>query len=691
LFVHKKAGPPKTNRAAGKKSQPDKELQEVLAFQYGIKSVSSNASRLMLSRSADHLPGNGLRPDSFGSLLLTKPENAKARLLELENEIHEEQENMMGAERQDRLRALHTAERYVNKMPLEYLYSKPELRHFAVERCCQVFFRLAQKRAALLEAQALRRWKRFEPEPVVQAQLSEKQIGFLSIAKRFDTLIKKHLRRYFRQWAFTYCTKFDNIRLKAFNDAAYLIQDWYTNMKIIRKQPFRDFVQAIRMCLHRRRAIHYALKMEQLRRQALNKMRRGIATRRRYHFAARTIQRIMRWLMFYRQTKFRLVRSINARRLQRWRRRVMKREKKELALIRLGLRVGAYTKVNSKIPDMFRDPDSLLTSIEAVISGIQRWYMARMGKMDLFEKLAERRRRAEYEAKINKNAGIIQKGYRFHLGKELFRAAKLNNRARRIQRGFRSFVYRRAAFYSLLRFKARKARTLQKFGRHVIWTGRLRARFKARKLKLACDGLRRAALVRKIQTNYRVHVIYAAAKKAEMLAFFAEQRLKSDVVLSSVRRIQMEFRNFRRPHSKLCRHVRLFALTMQRKERYTVWCMAVVLQKIARKFVARLRELDLQKRVGAANKIWRLAKAYLLKKMIAYLVEETRKRRNAAARRIQHNYRMCTWLRQLFVRFAVMKARIELERLRNRSATKIQHLVRRKNYEYYLPVRLAAR
>ena len=68
---------------------------------------------------------------------------------------------------------------------------------------------------------------------------------------------------------------------------------------IITKYPWQRLASAIEYCLHRRRAIRHVIRYEQYRQKGIEKIRKGIALRRRVHFAARIIQRIFRWRLLH--------------------------------------------------------------------------------------------------------------------------------------------------------------------------------------------------------------------------------------------------------------------------------------------------------------------------------------------------------------------------------------------------------
>lgn len=621
--------------------------------------------------------------------------HAPARLQALHKQFEDEQNLMIQHEKRVLMETLYNGEKMVNKLPLKYLYSKDNLRHFALEKACTSFMILAKHKYKSLLSYSFHIWrsvKKLVIPTVVMEILNEKQLGYIVLCKIFADKMKKHLRYYLREWSFKTLIKYDVIRHTRFNEAAYLIQHWYKNMSVIKKQPFRDFIEVFQMCLHRRKAIKMAVMYEHKRRKALNKIRKGIATRRRYYFAARAIQRIMRWCMLYRRTTFKLTRSICARRIQRWRRKMMQRPTKELLLIYVGLKAGGHTKVTTRMPNTYKmvSPVSLLGQMEFLISGLQRWYMSRMGKMDLYIRLAKRRKQMEHDAKMNKNATIIQIAYRHRLLHEMFRAMLLNNRCNRIQRAFRTYSYRKRMYYRLIMRKHRYIPVVVKFFRFITFRKKIRKRFVIRKRVLACAQLRRLCSARNIQRRYRAYVIYMTIVKAERLEFFAQQRLRSDVVLKSIETIQRIWRNAQTP-SRLARHVLLWVEKDIFRERLLLWKKVRILQKAAVRYldIRQIKAFELKNR--AARKIQKCAKAFSLKTQIFNRVAATRRRRNACAKLIQCNYRMFVWLRKMNVRFAAMKARIELHRLRMRMASRIQYFIRKQYKIYYLPLRVAAR
>jgi len=292
-------------------------------------------------------------------------------------------------------------------------------------------------------------------------ELDDRQVKLLVIAKCLSNLLEKCMRIKFRWWAFVCADRFKDARLKYLDDAASDIQRWWSQVRITHRKPWQTLAAAIQMCLHRRRAIRHIVSFESAREKSLNKIRKGIAARRRMFLAGRSVQRIFRWNLLRMQTAYRLIRVIKARRIQRWRRMILHRSKNDLFLIREVLRFGGYTKVFSKVP-MKHLVRGKLESINSCSSMICKAYFASCGRMDLYMRFAARRAAIAHQEMLNEKASIIQNSWRAHLWDLLMLAASINNRARRIQRGYRAYQYRLSMWINLQRHKVRMATRLQR-------------------------------------------------------------------------------------------------------------------------------------------------------------------------------------------------------------------------------------
>jgi hypothetical protein len=189
--------------------------------------------------------------------------------------------------------------------------------------------------------------------------------------------------------------------------------------------------------------------------------------RRRYFFASRCIQRIYRWLLLLRKTRRYLMRSIAARRLQRWRRMILFRPKRDLLIIRLVIRCGGHTRVFSKLPHRHLQRGKI-DGIDSAISMLQKFWFTSRGQMDLYVRFAARKAAMAHQQMLSENASIIQNSYRAHLWEKLMLAARLNNRARRIQRGFRAHQYRYWVSLCVSRSRHRRAAKIQRAWRALI-------------------------------------------------------------------------------------------------------------------------------------------------------------------------------------------------------------------------------
>ena len=289
-----------------------------------------------------------------------------------------------------RLKALSRGQSVVESFPLAYLYSKPELRSYALELAVTRLIKPAQVGMQNTLRSAFSHWR--APK---EQKLDDLQVGFLVIAKRFERMWQRYFHSFFSHWAHCYSSRFDMERYLMYADAAETIQDWYRNMKKRTRASYVNLHKAIQLCLQRRYAIRYTMRVELARRHAIEKMRKGIALRRRWHLAARGEQRQWKWLLLFRKTRWRLIRSHNARIVQRWRRMTLCRHKDDLAIIRYILTLGGY-KVFSKVPQKLLNRWGQLKSISQCVSLIQKAYFASKGRMDLYMRFAARRAAAAH-------------------------------------------------------------------------------------------------------------------------------------------------------------------------------------------------------------------------------------------------------------------------------------------------------
>jgi hypothetical protein len=113
--------------------------------------------------------------------------------------LEKEQRKMSRSENLERLKLLANAESIIGQMPLAYLASKPELRHFAVERACRILVRPAVTSLTLVLQKAFKQWHK--PAIVI---MNDTQVGFMVIAKCLEKLLLTAQRRKFLKWAYAY-------------------------------------------------------------------------------------------------------------------------------------------------------------------------------------------------------------------------------------------------------------------------------------------------------------------------------------------------------------------------------------------------------------------------------------------------------------------------------------------------------
>lgn len=588
------------------------------------------------------------------------------------------------------LNMVQRAEHVIHRMPLAYLIAKPELRNYAIEKACNILIKPGFIKIHNDMRHAFHKWMIYDPDVQCKGDLNEKQFCFMIIIKVFSNALERKINDKFQSWARLHCTRYNPERLRKYHNAARKLQGWIRRNRQRVRQPYKNLLEAVQKCLHWRKAIKFTVEFERARRRAYRKMRKGIANRRRVYFAARIIQRIFRWVRLLRYIKWRNTRMRAARRLQRWRRKwVKRRSKKDKLLIHLGLRSGSYSVVSSKIPEKLKS-FGILLGMEQCISRLQRWYFTVCGRLDLYMKLAARRAKMELEMKMNSNATIIQESYRAHLWRILMYAAVVNNRARRIQRGFRAYQYRKWNYFRLANSKFVKQKRLARMLENALAMNALYERFEERREILQRrKRLERYSTIR-IQHCYRSYVIWATYLKEKLRKFYAEQRLQREAVLKAVRTIQRLYRVYYRPYLQSY-HLKLCGIRSVRDDMYLFYRCAFAIQKIAMIYILVQRQKLADKRTAAVNKIWYFAKSFLLRLVIHYRIIATRIKRNNAATKIKRNYRVIAWLRVIRERFLVMRQRIIYDRMLHRNVRTIQRMVKRKLGEYYMPLRVAGR
>jgi hypothetical protein len=587
-----------------------------------------------------------------------------------------------------RAQLFNDAESMVEHLPLKYLYSKPELRHYAIRRAAKQLIKPALASLRIIYGEVFRRW--WAPKC---DNLNDRQVGFLVISKALTTLLESAIRKKFKYWATIYSSRYKAILGKRPTMAAIVVQRWYRHLRIIQSQPFRNLAEAIHICLHRRRAIKRSIEFERSRRQALDKIRRGVALRRRIYFAARSIQRIYRFIMLLRRSRWRLTRSYAARKIKAWRKRVLtKRDFTSLTIIRLVLRCGGLKAVRPKLPPRLlkTNPRSVINTVNDCVRQIQRAWFKCCNKFAAFMALAAQRAKEAFEKMLNDMCTVIQNSYRAHLWNKLMKAAHQNLRAIRIQRGFRAFQYRCWVALTVLRGRHRRATRIKKFYSRCKWRQLMAFRFRVRQNLIIFTKAQRGSSVRRLQRRYRKFIVRMREFREEQKRIYEEQKKKHSFMIVHTITLQRFYRQFWH-RSTFPTHVLRIARHAYRLHRRLINHSAGRIQKMTRAYLQRLSEILLGKQTAAAMIVWKLTKAYILKLAIHDRVLATRERRRRAANKMKKNFRFGVWWPYLCARFALQREKLRLYKMKNRNATVINMFVRRKYIEHFAPLRVAGR
>lgn len=606
-----------------------------------------------------------------------------------------------------RLKNIEVVQKMLIHLPIQYLFSKPNLKQHALERVLQRLLKLHRIKIKSTLKDVFLKWNNYiltRPPTAAAVTIhdhnddftfksnlsSEKKFGIMVLAACLTDVAKKLLKRKFDHWAHLYCSKYNSHAAHELNLAAADIQNWYIKIKRTRNKEYQLWTNAVQVCMHRREAIKYIVKFEYVRRQALQKLRVGIACRRRYFFACRVIQRQYRWLLLYRKTKYRLIRVINVRKIQRWRRMLFYRTAFDKSMIKMVIRLGGYSNVFPKIPLQYME-DGMLKSFDNIASRLQRVWFKSCGKLALFEKFAARKREMAFQQMLNDNALIIQTGYRAHLWEKLLKAAYLNNRARRIQRGFRASMYRGWVFARVCLRRNRFARVISKFMKYYTrLLPHLNYRFAKRKHKIAEMIKLKLASAECIQRGYRVCVAKRLLRFKRELARFEKIRNNFGLVIATASMIQRNWRQLKPPY-RFPRHVYLLMQRLMLIKRRALYKSVIKIQRCAKLYIEKSRAAQEDKRLKMVYYIYKLAKAYLLKLALHDLVQAKKAKRLAATIKLKRNLRTLFLVKALNIRFALKKMELDYEMLKDKCATTIQWGLHRKYSQHYMAVRVAGR
>ena len=601
--------------------------------------------------------------------------------------IHEKlvEVNREGSEA--RVALLASADSMVSKLPLKYLYGKPELRKYAIERAMKPIIKLGVKKLHFALKRALDIWR----EPPILAVHDEKQVGFLVIATFLGRMLTPIYTHAFLQWAKLYSSRFQKDQDIMLNAAATQIALWYRHTRVTRRKLFQFFTAAVKTCLDRRKAIKHTIQFEMTRRQSLLKFVRAIAKRRRQYFAARHLMRPYLWFKLYRKVQFRLTRKIFARQVQRWFRMTRYRVTKEKYLIGKILYFGGYSVVYPKIPAELLRRNGFLNGFDQCASVIQRSWFVSKGNFAAFMIAAARRAKEEYEQMRNDNALIIQSTFRGHLWNLLTLAAREWNRSRRISFAFRRYQYRCWITKRVDFAKHRPARFIQAWYRKCKFLKGLPPRFLQRKVLFIWQNLKATMASHAIQGAWKAHLERERIKHEEFLKWVAEQRANAKRTAKMVVKIQQNWRQMLKSGNRFPRHVYLVMWRMARKRNKDRFMAALMIQKCARPYIAEQKDLERIGRIQCADDIWGIAKCYLLKLAIWDRVEATKLKKKVASNFIKKNFRVFLLNRHIKIRCILRQHQKKHWKHIYDAASYVQRWIKRKFAEYYIPVRSAAR
>ena len=110
---------------------------------------------------------------------------------------------------------IQNASSMVHGLPLPYLYSKPELRRYALETVFGRLLILAHLRERAMKKRAFSTWK-VPP----QVSCDDRQIGFVVVAQAFQQLLDRVMKRAFTHWSVFYASRDNEMRWTVKNQAA---------------------------------------------------------------------------------------------------------------------------------------------------------------------------------------------------------------------------------------------------------------------------------------------------------------------------------------------------------------------------------------------------------------------------------------------------------------------------------------
>lgn len=122
-----------------------------------------------------------------------------SELLLVQQSLKNQKKDVSRDENQARLRLMKNANTMVQRLPLQYLFSKPELKHYAIEHLYNRFRKFSDLRHHSQLVWAFYYWRN-PPE----IKLNDKQIGFMVLSKALQTMLDRMIGRAFKHWSMFY-------------------------------------------------------------------------------------------------------------------------------------------------------------------------------------------------------------------------------------------------------------------------------------------------------------------------------------------------------------------------------------------------------------------------------------------------------------------------------------------------------
>lgn len=508
-------------------------------------------------------------------------------------------------EKNARMSVHKSAENMIMKLPLSYLYSKPEMRQYAMQAAVKLLMKPVLLRAKEMKETYFIRWM-CAPKQQIRSTLNEKQFGCVVIVKAFQNVLLQNMKDRFRHWGILYASRYEKIRARFYNKYAKKVQEWYRRLIESQKAHKGRFERVVKATLYRRRAIKHFVYFEVVRRQSLEKVRRGIALRRRLFFAARQMQRIWRWVLLKRETTYRLTRQIKRRAMRRWMRQHIKRSRQINDTRKVLFRLGGYTKCFNRLDDDFKEY-GLIVGANECARVIQRAWFRSCDRLTAYMLAVAKREKEEYERMRNMMAARIQDNVRAVIWKRLVLAAVCNNRARRIQRAFRSSQYRYWVSLQIKRRHLRLLHRLQKWTTLKMFQIRFARQIVQRQFNKKVQLFKEKRSRKFLQRYWRKYSKYQKERRERARLFYAQQRNNLEIITKSVLTIQRNWIQFKAPHLfgqhvyKLCQRI-----ILERRRHMNL--MAFIIQKLAHRYMENSRILRRIKENEKVNIIIRLAR-----------------------------------------------------------------------------------